>query len=196
MDKLPNILSSIRMAMAPVFLILFIQEDLLIRGISLLVFAVAAITDYLDGYYARRYEVESEFGIFMDPLADKFLTFAGFVCLPFLDSSQFPWWGVALIVIRDLSITGLRIYTKRKDITLQTRNTAKIKTAIQMGFLYVALLFGFLLLFEGAIGDFVRNIYSLNIFYWSMMAVVGITVYTGVEYLVVNRSLLKASTSK
>ncbi len=182
--------------MAPVFLILFLQEDLLLRGISLIVFGVAAITDFLDGYYARRYEVESEFGIFMDPLADKFLTFAGFVCLPFLDPTQFPWWGVAIIVIRDLSITGLRIYTKRREITLQTRNTAKAKTAIQMGYLYVALLFGFLLLFGGTVGEFVMTIYGLDLFYWGMILVVFITAYSGIEYLVVNRSLLKSSVSK
>jgi CDP-diacylglycerol--glycerol-3-phosphate 3-phosphatidyltransferase len=180
------------MAMAPVFLILFLQEDLLLRGISLVVFAVAAITDYFDGYYARRYEVESEFGIFMDPLADKFLTFAGFVCLPFLDPAQFPWWAVGLIVFRDLSITGLRIYTKRRGITLQTRKTAKMKTALQMGYLYVALLLGFLLLFGGGTGDFVRSVYDLNIFYWGMVVVVIVTLYSGVEYLFVNRDILTA----
>jgi CDP-diacylglycerol--glycerol-3-phosphate 3-phosphatidyltransferase len=191
-EKIPNILSTFRMAMAPVFLILFLQEDLVLRGISLVVFAVAAITDYFDGYYARRYEVESEFGIFMDPLADKFLTFAGFVCLPFLDPSQFPWWAIGLIVFRDLSITGLRIFTKRRGITLQTRNTAKAKTALQMGYLYVALLLGFLLLFGGGIGDFVRSIYDLNIFYWGMVAVVAITLYSGIEYLYVNRDILSS----
>lgn len=181
------------MGMAPIFLILFIQEDLLLRGISLIVFAVAAITDALDGYYARRYDVESEYGIFMDPLADKFLTFAGFVCLPFLDPTQFPWWAIGIIVFRDLSITGLRIFTKRRNITLQTRKTAKIKTAIQMTYLYVALLFGFLLLFKGAIGEFVESVYSLDIFYWGMILVVIITAYSGIEYLVVNRSILFSS---
>jgi len=179
--------------MAPVFLLLFIQDDIWLRGLSLIVFAVAAITDYFDGYYARRYELESEFGIFLDPLADKFLTFAGFVCLPFLDSSQFPWWAVGLIVIRDVGITSLRIFAKRRDIILQTRVTAKMKTAIQMGFLYVALLFGFFLLFGGGFGEFVRNVFDMNIFFWAMMGVVAITVYSGIEYLVVNRDLFKKS---
>ena len=190
MEKLPNILSGFRLVMAPVFLILFIQDDILLRGISLVVFAVAAITDYFDGYYARRYEVESEFGIFLDPLADKFLTFAGFVCLPFLDPDQFPWWAVVIIVLRDIIITSLRIFTNRKGITLATRTTAKAKTAIQMGYLYVALLFGFFLLFGGEFGEFVRAFFTLNIFFWGMMAVVAITVYSGVEYFVVNRKLL------
>ncbi len=184
------------MAMAPVFLVLFIQDDILLRGLSLVVFAVAAITDYFDGYYARRYQIESEFGIFLDPLADKFLTFAGFVCLPFLDPSQFPWWAVALIVIRDAGITSLRIFAKRRDIILQTRVTAKAKTAMQMGFLYVALLFGFFQLFGGAFGEFVRNVFEMDIFFWGMMAVTAVTVYSGIEYLVVNKDLFNKPASK
>lgn len=190
MDKIPNLLSSLRLLMAPLFLILFIQEDLLLRGTSLIVFAIAAITDAVDGYLARKYDVESEVGIFLDPLADKFLTFAGFVCLPFLDPSQFPWWAVALIVLRDVAITILRIYTKRKNITLETRNTAKVKTAIQMTFLYITLLTGFLLLFGGSFGETIRSIFDTNIFYWSMLIVTGITVYSGIEYVVVNRKIL------
>lgn len=181
------------MAMAPVFLLLFIQDDILLRGLSLVVFTIAAITDYFDGYYARKYKVESEFGVFLDPLSDKFLTFAGFICLPFVDPSQFPWWAIGLIVLRDVTITGLRIYAKRRDIVMETRKTAKAKTAIQMGFLYVALLFGFLTLFGGGFGEMVQAVYASNVFYWSMMVVVAITVYSGIEYLVVNRKLFSMS---
>lgn len=195
MDKIPNLLSSLRLLMAPLFLYLFIQEDLLLRGISLVVFAIAAITDAVDGYLARKYEVESEVGIFLDPLADKFLTFAGFVCLPFLDPSQFPWWAISLIVLRDVFITLLRIYTKRKNITLKTRNTAKVKTAIQMAFLYISLLTGFLLLFGGSFGEIVNLIFETNIFYWGMMIVTAVTVYSGIEYIVVNRRILVSDSS-
>lgn len=190
MDKIPNLLSSFRLLMAPLFLYLFIQEDLLLRGISLVVFAIAAITDAVDGYLARKYDVESEVGIFLDPLADKFLTFAGFVCLPFLDAAQFPWWAVVLIVLRDISITVLRIYTKKKNITLETRSTAKAKTAIQMTFLYVTLLTGFLMLFGGNFGEIINSVFATNIFFWAMMIVTAITVYSGIEYVVVNRKIL------
>lgn len=179
------------MILAPIFLVLFIQEDIILRSLSLFVFAVAAITDFFDGYYARRYKVESDFGVFLDPLADKFLTFAGFVCLPFLDPSQFPWWAVIVIVIRDITITLLRIFADRRGIVMETRVTAKAKTAIQMGFLYVALLFGLFLIIPGVLADFTQLIYSLDIFYWAMMVVVAITVYSGIEYLVVNRHLFK-----
>lgn len=178
--------------MAPIFLLMFIQDDIVWRGLSLIVFTVAAVTDAIDGYYARRYQVESDFGVFLDPLADKFLTFAGFVCLPFLDPGQFPWWAIVVIVIRDIVITSLRIISSRKGIQIETRKMAKIKTALQMGYLYVALLFGFLLLFGGQFGAIINTIFATNLFYWALMVVVAITVYSGIEYLYVNRSLFRS----
>jgi len=192
-EKLPNILSTVRLIMAPIFFFLFIQDDLIWRGLSLIVYTVAALTDFFDGYFARRYKVESEFGIFLDPLADKFLTFAAFICLPFLDPSQFPWWAIGLIVIRDITITLLRIYSDRKGIIMETRKTAKAKTAIQMGYLYIALLLGFLMLIPGATASFVYSVFETDILYWGMMGVVAITVYSGIEYLYVNRNLFSGS---
>lgn len=189
MEKLPNILSSFRLVLAPVFLILFIQDDIWLRGISLIVFTVAALTDFFDGYIARLYKVETDFGVFLDPLADKFLTFAGFVCLPFLDASQFPWWAIIVIVIRDIVVTLLRIYSERKNLLMKTRNSAKTKTAVQMVYLYIALVFGFLILIPGRINDFVHMIFNTDIFYWGLMGVTAITVYSGVEYIIVNRHL-------
>ena len=191
--RLPNILSGSRLLLAPIFFFLFIQDDLIWRGTSLVVFTVAALTDFFDGYFARKYEVESTFGIFLDPLADKFLTFAGFVCLPFINASQFVWWAIILIVIRDITITILRIYSDRKGIVMQTRKTAKIKTAVQMGYLYVALLFGFLILIPGTTADIVQSIFRTDILYWGLIAVTFITVYSGIEYLYVNRELFSSS---
>lgn len=191
--RLPNILSGSRLLLAPVFFFLFIQDDLLWRGLSLVVFAVAALTDFLDGYFARKYEVESNVGIFLDPLADKFLTIAGFVCLPFVDTSQFVWWAIILIVIRDIVITLLRIYSDRQGVVMQTRQTAKIKTATQMGYLYVALLLGFLILVPGTTAEIVHSIFETNILYWGLLVVTAITVYSGVEYLYVNRKLFSSS---
>lgn len=196
MEKVPNILSSFRLILAPVFLVLFIQDQVFWRGLSLVIFVVAAATDFIDGYIARRFNVESDFGIFLDPLADKFLTFAGFVCLPFLDPDQFPWWAVALIVIRDVIITSLRIYSNRKGITMETRATAKAKTALQMIYLYIALFFGFLMLFGGQFGEIINTVLASDVFFWGMMIVVAITLYSGIEYLAVNRSLLSQKTEK
>lgn len=179
--------------MAPVFLFFYIQEDIWLRGISLVIFLVAALTDFFDGYIARKYEVESKFGVFLDPLADKFLTFAGFVCLPFLSPDQFPWWAIILIVIRDLGITLLRIYADRSNLTMETRSSAKAKTAIQMIYLYAALIFGLLLLLGGRVGEAVQSVFEMDLFYWGMIAVMAITVYSGLEYLFVNRQLFSKS---
>lgn len=190
---LPNILSGSRLLLAPVFFFLFIQDDLMWRGTSLFVFSVAALTDFFDGYFARKYEVESNVGIFLDPLADKFLTFAGFVCLPFVDASQFVWWAIILIVIRDVLITVLRIYSDRQGIVMQTRKTAKIKTATQMGYLYIALILGFLILIPGTTAEVVRSIFRTDFLYWGLIAVTAITVYSGLEYLYVNRKLFSSS---
>lgn len=191
--SLPNILSGFRLLLAPIFFLLFVQEDLIWRGISLVVFTVAALTDFFDGYFARKYEVESTFGIFLDPLADKFLTFAGFVSLPFVDASQFVWWAIILIIIRDITITLLRIFSDRKGIVMQTRKTAKIKTATQMSYLYVALLLGFLVLIPGATAETVQTIFDTDILYWGLIAITVITVYSGLEYLYVNRNLFSST---
>src|SRR5690625_6952005 len=99
-------LSSFRLLLAHIFLYLFIQEVLLIRGLSLLVFTIAALTDAFDGYLARKHKVESKMGAFLDPLADKFLTFAGFICLPFLTPTLFQCWAILLIVLRDIIVTA------------------------------------------------------------------------------------------
>jgi phosphatidylglycerophosphate synthase len=76
---------------------------------------------------------------------------------------------------------------------MQTRKTAKIKTATQMGYLYVALLLGFLALIPGTTASVVQTIFDTNIMYWGLVAVTAITVYSGIEYLHVNRNLFSSS---
>lgn len=196
MKKVPNILSGFRLLLAPIFLYLFIQEQIFWRSLSLAIFFIAAATDFIDGYIARRFDAESDVGVFLDPLADKFLTFAGFICLPFLDPSQFPMWAVLLIVVRDIAITSLRIYANRKGIMMETRYTAKLKTALQMMYLYAALIFGLLLLFRGRFGEIIHTILESNIFFVGMMIVLLITLYSGLEYLVVNRTLFSRKIEK
>lgn len=193
-QKVPNILSGFRLLLAPIFLYLFIQDQIFWRALSLLIFFIAAATDFIDGYIARRFNAESDFGVFLDPLADKFLTFAGFVCLPFLDPHQFPIWAVTLIVIRDIAITVLRIYANRKGVTMETRKTAKIKTALQMMYLYAALIFGLLMLFRGRFGEIINTVLESNIFFAGLMIVTIVTLYSGIEYLIVNRALFSKKT--
>lgn len=196
MQKVPNILSGFRLLLAPVFLYLFIQDQIFWRALSLLIFFIAAATDFIDGYIARRFNAESDFGVFLDPLADKFLTFAGFICLPFLDPIQFPLWAILLIVVRDVAVTALRIYANRRGIIMQTRYMAKVKTALQMIYLYAALIFGLLMLFRGRFGEMIQIVLESNVFYVGLMLVTIITLYSGIEYIVVNRELFSRKFKK
>lgn len=191
MKNLPNILSSIRMVLAPIFLFMYVQDELIWRSLSIAVFAAAAVTDYFDGKIARYYQLESEFGVFIDPLADKFLTFAGFLCLPFLDASQFPWWAVAAIVIRDVLVTALRLYAGRKKIPMKTRFTAKAKTMVQMIFLYIVILLGVFKQADIEFADQAALFFDSGILFYVMMFVTALTVYSGIEYIWVNNELFK-----
>ncbi|MAO64483.1 MAG: hypothetical protein CL666_05745 [Balneola sp.] len=190
MKHVPNILSSLRIILAPIFLFMYVQDELIWRSLSIAVFATAAVTDFFDGKIARRYNLESKLGIFLDPLADKFLTFAGFLCLPFLDPEQFPWWAVSLIVIRDVGVTLLRLYTNRKNITLETRFTAKAKTMVQMIFLYAVILIGVFKQADIEFADLAVQFFNTGILYYAMMFVTALTVYSGIEYLWVNKDVL------
>lgn len=153
------------------------------------IFIFAAATDYLDGYFARRYKVSSSFGTFLDPLADKFLTFAGFICIPFIDASQFPWWIIGIIVFRDIFITLLRIWSDLNKQEMETRYTAKLKTFGQMIFLYVVLLTGVLVKAGGFPGKVGSALLESGILGWLFILVMVITVYTGFEYVFINRRL-------
>jgi len=191
MHRLPNILSGIRILLAPIFLVLFFQDDFVAKAIGLAVYIVAAITDYYDGYFARKYNVYTDFGAFLDPLADKFLTFSGFIVLPFIAADQFPWWAIILIIIRDTVITVLRVYMKRRKTTMVTRFTAKITTTIQMVFLYIGLAVG---LFPGVnffAGDRVAWLLSTDILLVLMILVTAVPLYSGCVYSHVNRMLFK-----
>lgn len=189
MRKLPNILSTIRIVLAPVFLFLYVQDEVVWRALSVGIFAVAVVTDFFDGYLARLYQAETDYGVFLDPLADKFLTFAGFICLPFIDASQFPWWAIAVIVLRDVIVTGMRILADYRNITMDTRLTAKFKTMGQMFFLYAALLTGVFIKTDVWLSPHCKWLLQSGILGLVMMAIVILTVYSGFEYIYINRNL-------
>ena len=189
MRRLPNILSTIRIILAPIFLLLYIQEEVVWRALSVGIFAVAVVTDFFDGYIARLYGAQTDYGVFLDPLADKFLTFAGFICLPFIDASQFPWWAIGVIVLRDVVVTGMRILADYRNITMDTRLTAKAKTMGQMFFLYLVLLVGVFVETDVWLSAYCVQLLSSGILGWLMMAVVVLTLYSGLEYVYINKNL-------
>ncbi len=190
--NIPNILSALRIVLTPVFLIMYLQDDIVWRALSIAVFAIAAFTDFMDGYLARHFGVESKIGVFLDPLADKILTFAGFICLAILNPTLFPWWAIIVIMVRDILITALRVYADRRKLNMKTRFTAKVKTFAQMIFLYSFLLLGVFLQADVGISSFVNDLFSTRIPYFLLLAVAGITVYSGIEYLIMNPALMRS----
>ncbi|MCB0752032.1 MAG: CDP-alcohol phosphatidyltransferase family protein, partial [Ignavibacteriae bacterium] len=107
---LPNQLTTLRIILTPVFLFLFLSGDSLYMQISLAVYIIAAITDWYDGWLARKFDYITTWGKFMDPLADKILTSTAFFAFVFIDVLSL--WMVIVVVFRDLFVTGLRLFAE------------------------------------------------------------------------------------
>lgn len=189
---LPNQLTTLRIILTPVFLYLFLTGDPVSIRISFLVFIIAAITDWYDGWLARKFNYITNWGKFMDPLADKILTSAAFFGFVFIDVLSL--WMVIVIVARDLIVTLLRIYADYRRIKFTTTRLAKIKTFAQMIFLYYLLLVYTLSTFSEIVSDY-QNIFSIllnkHLIYWTMFVITIFTAYSGLNYLLINNKLIR-----
>lgn len=192
MRRLPNILSTIRIILAPIFLLLYVQDEVVWRALSMGIFAVAVVTDFFDGFIARLYHAQTPYGVFLDPLADKFLTFAGFICLPFIDATQFPWWAIGVIMLRDVIITTMRVLADWRNIPMKTRLTAKVKTMSQMFFLYLVLFVGVFIKTDVWLSSYCSHLLQTGILGWMMIAIVALTLYSGIEYIYININIFIA----
>lgn len=187
----PNQLTILRILLTPVFIVLFISERLILKQVSVLVFAVAALTDWYDGWVARKLGKVTRWGIFLDPLADKILTSAAFVAFAWLGLVE--WWMVWVIVIRDISITLLRSFAELRGRTLHTNFSAKVKTFAQMAFIYAVLL---AVVLKGTLPRFLplfKVLLDGSVMYYSMLVITILTFGTGVQYLVENYKILYSS---
>ena len=188
--NVPNILTVFRIFLTPLFIYLLFNDFLFSNFFALLVFVLASITDAYDGYYARKYNVETEIGNFLDPLADKILVSSAFISFYLL--GLIDLWMVTAILFRDLLITLLRIMMKRNGYSLKTSRMAKSKTAVQLSLIIFTLVF---LSLDGndlnsllLISSF---IFENNIVYNAPFAVSVFTIYTGLRYLQNNYDLIK-----
>ncbi len=177
---IPNILSSLRLAISPIFFLMLISSTPIFQQISVVLFILGSFSDYLDGYYARKYNLSSNLGKFLDPLADKFLTTAAF--LGFLILGIIPFWMVIIIIARDLITTFLRMGDKEK---IKTSKLAKFKTLLQMLFIAYILVLIFIrnLNYETHIFAKYNSIIFSELTYFSMLALVVLTVITLFDYL-------------
>lgn len=107
-ENIPNMLTLGRILFIPIFILLLsVGPSPVLHKIAAVIFAIASITDYLDGYLARKWQVVSNFGKFADPMADKLLVMSAFIMLVGLKMA--PAWVVAVIICRELAVTGLRL---------------------------------------------------------------------------------------
>lgn len=107
-ENIPNALTLIRVVMIPIFIaILSLSHSYLGHIVAAVIFAIASITDYLDGFLARKWNVVSNFGKFADPMADKLLVMSAFIMM--IELKMVPAWIAAVIICRELAVTGLRL---------------------------------------------------------------------------------------
>ena len=190
---LPNQLTTLRIILTPLFFFLFISGDPLLIQISLIVYIVAAITDWYDGWLARKFDYITEWGKFMDPLADKILTSAAFFAFVIID--VLVLWMVLIVVFRDLTVTGLRLFADWKKKSFTTSNLAKIKTLSQMIFIFYLLII-FSLRENSFLASKFSHTFTLltdqTLIYSIMLVITLFTLITGIFYLYQNKALIKS----
>lgn len=185
---IPNQLTILRIILTPIFAWFFLSNDLRLHQLSLIVFVIAALTDWYDGWLARKFNYMSNLGKFLDPLADKILTSTGFIVFIFVGVLEL--WMVIIIVVRDLMITVLRIYAQYENQVFSTSYLAKVKTFTQMVFLYYLLILyigkdvSFLDFIPNSIFEILLNTYFI---YYTMLVITFITFYSGISYIYRNR---------
>ncbi|HCX64878.1 MAG TPA: CDP-diacylglycerol--glycerol-3-phosphate 3-phosphatidyltransferase [Eubacteriaceae bacterium] len=128
--NLPNRLTVIRIIMIPAFLFFFLSDFGGGKLIGATIFVVAALTDMLDGHIARKYNLITTFGKFMDPLADKLLVSAALIAL--VETQQITSWIAMIIIAREFAVTGLRVLAASDGIVIAASKWGKIKTITQM----------------------------------------------------------------
>lgn len=136
--NLPNILTLYRIVFSPVFIALFLVDALWAKLLSLVLVITFLISDYLDGYFARKHGLVSDSGKLLDPLADKICNFSVFLC--FLVEGYAHIWMIAAIFYRDALINLLRAFAAAKNIIVGARVAGKVKTALQCTGMVIILL--------------------------------------------------------
>ena len=130
--NLPNKLTVVRMVLVPFFVaaLLLSRTNDSLKWVALALFVIASLTDFADGYIARKYNLITNFGKFMDPLADKILTISGMICL--IELGRIPSWIVVIIVAREFIISGFRLVAAENGVVIAANYWGKFKTTFQM----------------------------------------------------------------
>ncbi|MGB9691427.1 MAG: CDP-diacylglycerol--glycerol-3-phosphate 3-phosphatidyltransferase [Candidatus Sumerlaeaceae bacterium] len=203
--NLPNKLTLLRIILIPLFVSLLLFEnvttrlDLIFfcRIAAFFVFVVAALTDLLDGYLARRLQLVTNFGKLMDPLADKLLTMSAFVAFVELNLDLkrpiFPAWAIIVILAREFLVTGLRALALERGRVIQADYLGKHKTISQLvgiGVVLAGLCLRDYLRWHSVAWQPTAE-YGLRVVFWIVLVVIiTLTIASGLQYLWKNRDLL------
>ncbi len=182
MKHVPNALTIIRILVTPFLLTFLFFDSLVGYSWALALFVFASISDWADGKVARHFSVGSKLGQFLDPIADKVLVLGTFVALIFILPDSVTWWLVAIIAARDASVTGLRLWMRRENKTLQTSRKAKWKTAFQLTFLIAVLLLLTVSQTVEPVRSWADGALNSSYIFWGLVIVAGVTVWTGIIY--------------
>ena len=172
MNTTANNITIFRIVLIPVFLVLAYTG---LKYWALAVYIIACLSDVADGYIARHYNQVSNFGKFVDPLADKMLVLSA-MCF-FIENGQMPGWAVAIVLFREFAVSGLRLIAVEQSRVIAAARSGKIKTGCTMVGLGAMLVFG-------------QQYPVVNLVCYILIIVT--TVYSGVEYFVANRDVFKA----
>ncbi len=175
--NLPNKLSLLRIFCIPILVILMSCSASWCPWAALAVFIFACLTDFLDGYLARKNNWITDFGKFIDPLADKMLVLSSFLML--IDQKLLPAWFVILVLARELSVDGLRLTAMTKGLVIAAGKLGKIKTASQMIYIIMMMIFHFSAL-------------DLWIPLFCTCWVAFITLWSGIDYFIRNRTVFRS----
>ncbi len=173
--NLPNKLTMFRVILIP-FFVLFMLVDItnVDKWIALAIFIIASLTDLLDGRIARKYNLVTNFGKFMDPLADKLLVCSALICL--VEMAKIPSWMVIIIIAREFIISGFRLIAADNGVVIAANYWGKFKTTFQM--VMICLL----------IADIEAISMITDVIMWAALI---LTVISLIDYLIKNKDVMK-----
>lgn len=200
--NLANKLTILRVLLVPIFIILVIIDSFWANIFALLVFIAASITDYYDGVIARKQNMVTIFGIFLDPLADKLLVTSAFILFVGIYTLNVPAWMVICIIAREFIITGLRSIAASKNIIIPASMAGKVKTTSQMIAIITILV---ILVVNAALTKFffitsydlvdmhgwqhILGLILIHAPFWLMLIATIFTLYSGISYLISHKKI-------
>lgn len=189
--NLPNKITLARIALTFAFMFFLFTKLPFGKILALATFVFAVFSDYLDGFIAKKYNITSDFGRIMDPVADKILVIAAF--LAFVEMKLVPAWMVVIIIMREMLITSIRLWSLKNNDVLPAGKGGKHKTASQMLSIFVILVF--IVIKETGVKTF--GFWNPSFEYWYrqmifilMLITVALTIISGISYLAGNRKYL------